>query len=371
MARSETIDQFYQRVADWAASNHDDYAMTRSLRYGEDNRVQFAPEGLGQLFGGAVTASTAKPTDHAFRQLCGMMNVPAGWAGDEKDCPSELRSHILNWKLERAKNNRLFVRQRTEGEGETVLRALLSDQYVAFDNVHLVTAVKNAIEMNGIRVTVLRPEVGDKMRAYLLLDEYDFSNVRPGTEDGADGGGSGGLKPALYLHNFELGGGSLGVHGGLYRSYCGNGAIFGWQQTDVYTLAHRWKSPALMANMVNNAITSALRLTEKAAIAFLEAQEYALPVESIESVISGWAGRFSIPSESTQQLIGAAQAQAGSVERFTRYDLINEATYLASRTENGDVREQMEVMAGAMILDWNGRGTPDYLTRLYSGRDAR
>jgi hypothetical protein len=106
-----------------------------------------------------------------------------------------------------------------------------------------------------------------------------------------------------------------------------------------------------MMRTVNDAIAVAMKLTEKAAEAFLGMQDDLIPAENLSDIVSGWSKRFSIPEQTRISWDEAVAAISRRQENVTRFDVINEATYLAASLENADTRETLERMAGEMVTE--------------------
>lgn len=347
MARIMEIAEFVSAVHDWNSTLHDDIVNTAAMRYDGENRsiVFQAQDSASALFGEAA-ASTGWLTDLGLQHLCNFMGVPAGWIKSD-DCPTALAQQVFDWKFLNTEARELMLRQRSNENGCNVVRAIMSEKYTRFDHIKLVDALASALDTIGAPVKIFRPEVGDELRAYAFIESIDF-----GGSDGSayDGGGNGGLKPAIYIRNSETGGSKVRIIGGLYRSYCGNGCIFGWQSEDVFSFAHRWKTEASLAMLVNEAIAVALKMSESAANEFIAKQNVRIQPTSLKGIISDWASKYGIATTSKEHWLEAVTATANNNGSITAFDVINEATFMASRMADAGERELVERMSGDMVF---------------------
>lgn len=236
------------------------------------------------------------------------------------------------------------------------LRAVLSDSYTRYDHTDLFGAVYRALEMNQMldNVTVVKDHVADLMSAYLLFDGVEFD--AGGNGDMNDGGGSGGLRPAIVISNSEIGTGSSRINGGLYRSFCKNGMVLGWKSQEAFKIIHRFKSDAQIALLANEAIAASLQLSEKAALAFIEAQHKLIVPSSLKGITQKWAGKYGLTVGQNESWLEAVTSGLNQNGRVSYADVINEATYFSHRTENSELASTFERMAGEMVFAEVPRG---------------
>jgi len=350
--RRQTISQFRDEVHVWSEHLLDAKGMTDQMSL-DDWKVRFlATNGYEQsLFGGETVVAQeceAKMTDYAIAQMAGSLGIPTRWVRDINQCPRELREMVFNWKYKNSEPKKQLMRMRDYGQ---TLRAVLSDQYTPFDHRLLVDAVYNAVEMQDMLddVQVVKSYVGDQMRAYIM-----FPNVRFDTPDSdrpmGDGGGSGGLHPAVYISNSEIGNGSVRIHGGLFRSYCVNGLIIGWSEQETFKVSHRWSTTQHLALRANEAIAVAMKMSEVAGTRFIECQSLLVEPTNLKGLIDRWGDKYSIGVGKKENWLEALTTQQKEIGQVSYADVINEATYIANRTESVEVTEQLERMAGDMVM---------------------
>jgi len=330
-----------------------------SLKAGEEEQIlsfaQVAPNGdLAEELFGAAPLGQGTMTEGAFFQLCQRLNVPPSWAEDNEKCPPELREYIANWKLARAEAT-LMVRQRDRGE---TVRGILSSQYKPYNHLQLVEAVDAALKHEGLDVEVILKHLDDDLRAYLILPQINFDapDGNGGRGRSADGGGTGGITPAVYIGNSEIGNGKVRINPGGFRSYCTNGVIYGWRnrEQDAFSIIHRWHTITEMAVLVNEGIVKALAMSEEGATKFIEAQTVTLKTEKVGDLVEAWARKYGIAVGTKEKLEAMTAVRVSDVGRYTLFDFINDTTQVARDLENPAQAETLEIMAGDLVYQGVG-----------------
>lgn len=354
-----SVQDLYDRAVAWNEKLVDtEVESARALDFFSPRQLSVPQQTFGSATGVVKLMSASILNDHAWSQLCGRLDIPAEWAGADEHCAPDLREIILGHKFDNADpEKKLLVRTRENGDGLPTCRAVLSGEYTRFDNLELVSLVREAIQAEGIQAVVLRPDVGDELRAYVVLDSIDFGARHahewhgPANGNGT-GGGPGGMFPAIYIRNSEIGTGKVRVLGGLVRSWCSNGAVLGWKEEDSFALTHRFSNRHLLAQRVVDAILVCLRMSEGAAERMIELTNLVYPPERIGTLVNEWAGKYGLLVESKDAWKAALDSAAASKGQITGFDAVDWATFVAQGLQ-GERREQMEVMAGNMIFDLN------------------
>ncbi len=374
MSRMITFAELKERVQSHQNACTDDTAKTTGMVYGSGllgfvNGV----EDQSNLFGEELAPwGHGHITDHAWVQLAERIGAPSvRWLRNEDKCPEELRKLLVNWKFDNNPEVEYLIRQKTrpaaEGEGfENTVRAVLSNQYSIYDHHQFIDALEDGIATIGRPVKVFRPQVDDEMRAYVLIDgvQFDATAERDRNDPGNDGGG---LHPAVYISNSERGGGRVRITGGLYRSYCANGMIFGWEEKAGMEQTHRFKSAAHMGLLVHEGIASALQMSEAGAVAFMEKRAVLMNRTSLANVVDHWGTKYGIINDDKESWLAACTATYGHKEQLSMFAAINLATGMAHATEDHEKKEALERMGGAMAMakvpyEWqDGRGAVQYI----------
>ena len=330
---------------EYAADCADAKATLRTFKFYKDNQMVFAPDG-------GMVGMTGKFNDWSFNQLCFKMNVPAGWVGNQKNCPEELKIKILDDLAGKYRDDaNMLIRMKGE-----VIRAVLSSQYAQFDNLEFIDLIAEAVSTMGIEPQVHRVTVDDDMRGYIVFPQITIAPDP--TIKGEPPHGNGGLHPSLYVSNSERGGGSARVVGAVYRSICTNGVIFGWKEQDSFQLRHRFHSRAMMASLVAEGIAEALHMSEEATKKFIAAQDVKVPQVSLAGLVDKWAGQYGITVEAKGNWMTAIATETiinGRKDDTRLFDIVNAATYVAQTIPAAEM-EMMERMAGDLL-----RGHADYV----------
>lgn len=340
MSTVMSISELKVRADAYAEDCFDTKTTSRSFTFGRANSLSFGLPASTVKTGGTLTP-------YALEQLTYRLDAPpARWLLDSSHCPEEEKVKIINDLLDLRPEQKTLLRSK----GETI-RAVLSDRYTKFDNTTLVEMLGEAVQGLGTEARVHRAEVGDELRAYVLLPQITFApdpSSRPGNHPG-----NGGLHPAIYVRNSEIGSGSAGFYGGLYRASCENGAIYGWNRDAdrAFSFRHAYVQEATMRVLVAEAIGVALNMTEEAAARFVASQEVHLEPPNLRGIVDGWAAKYGLSVEASTNWLAAVTSESaayGRVDDPRAFDLINAATYTAQARPALE-RELMERAAGEML----------------------
>jgi hypothetical protein len=359
------LGQFRNQLVEWSEHNHDVMVDSRGLAWEEQDWLRITAEIDREAFGVPVSEELwAGMTRNAASQLLERMDGPSmRWFGDERHTDGDLRSDVFGDLVRHRQPKRFMMRlreddQRTPPESyrtrEATLRAVLSDSYTAYNHTHLLYALESGIKlMKGYDAEVFNAEIGDEMRAYVLFPGVTLGrDPRGGNGNGPQTGG--GLHPAVYLSNSEIGTGRLRIHAAVFTGKCDNGAIVGWnQKASGLELIHRGLSVTTVHSAVTDAMAECLELSEEATKAFIASQHVRFEPTRLQNLAEKWGSKYglTLPSiESWQALITKEAADEGRVLEPALFDAVNAATWLAGQREDGGEREQMERMAGDLLF---------------------
>lgn len=340
-----TLDEVRNEI-EWRRSLcFDEMVQSRSLEFNGERRLDFtANSSAAALFSGV--RGTAYLNDRAFKQVAERFGVPPSWVMDGDDCPPHLRKLVMDWKFGNVDDKKLLLRATTDPDGD-ILRGVLSDKYQPYDHHDLWSAIEAACATMPAQPWVLpRGPIGDDMRGYLVLDNVQFDATTPvRTRLGSstnDGGGSGGLQPAVYFSNNEVGGGRVRISAGLFRSYCSNGMIYGWKEQSALSITHLWSQKNHIALAVHEAIANALNLSEEAAVKMVAAMDVRVEPTKLEGIFDKWADKYGITVASKDAWKAMVSAEPSV------FDMVNAATVLSQKQEPEEC-ESFERMAGDML----------------------
>jgi len=305
------------------------------------HNLNFHPDRLvTSADGNNPTVALGRLNDWALSQIEGRLDAPARWMNDPEHCPDELRSTMLDFLTAVRPEMQLLTRLKGEN-----IRAVLSDQYTPYDNVQLLDMVVLAMQASHYQPEVHRPEVGDNLRAYVLLPNITFGNDTP------DQYGHGGLHPAVYVRNSEIGNGKVRITSAVYRMVCGNGVIYGWNEEESFEIRHRFIKEAMMQTLVADALATSLKMSEQAANDFIASQNLHVDPKQLDNIVDTWAEKYGITVEAKENWLATITGEATSYGRTNDprvFDLVNAATYVAQNRPT-DEREQMERLSGDLL----------------------
>ena len=360
----QPYDEFRAAVERYAEDNDDALVTNRAMAWTPDDELRFeeGPDVAGGL--SYTVEHDAVPTMTAASQLLERLDgPPMGWWGDERHTTPRLRSDVLNDVIRHRPESTLLVRTRIQGDGE-VIRAVLSDEYSAYNHTDYIDTIGSALEEMGPsagRVTVHNGRVGDVMSGYLLLLGTSFgpdpralarNNGHIGRRPGSGGGAN--LHPAIYFTNSEIGTGKVRLHGGLFSSVCDNGSIIGWQQGDAgVSLTHRHISARSIQSLLADGLAAALRLSEAAAERIYQSANITIQPSALAKLADQWGRKYGMTLDSIEQWKQMTRVEANAAGRsgdVRLLDVFNGVTYTAQDAAHPDEREVMERIGGDLLF---------------------
>lgn len=341
MKNTISIQELTARAEEYAQDCFDNSTESLSVEFVAPYQIRYtAKDDTAKLFG-ATNIARGDLSNRAFNQLAERIDAPSTrWLSDPRSCTPQLRADVMNLVLGARGNKNWFIRHK----GDTV-RAVLSDKFTKFDNTEFLDLVATAVDTLGTEVRVHRPEVGDNLRAYILIPSITFDR------DGINPDGFGGLHPAVYIGNSEIGDGTARANGGLFRKICSNGMIYGWQTESVIKVRHVHIKSELMRALIADAIAQGLRMSERAAKAFVEAYSVHIKPTSLAPIINAWASKYGITVEARNAWAATTWSETigtGNAGDPRKADLVNALTYV-SQNRGSEERETMERMAGDLL----------------------
>lgn len=208
-----TLPELSQQLLDDARAHRDFIADTRKTLVDVADGV---PTVQFETGGSTITAT---PTQHALRQIGTHVDIPAKYLDRmATQAPALLAANVNHWFRENPAPRML----RTKMNGETTLRAFLSNRYRPLDNHDLAEAVVPLLlapgwEIKSAQVTETRfyiQAVSSKLAASIAHAQ------RTGNKDDV-------VQPGIVISNSEVGAGALAIEPMIYRLICLNGLIAG------------------------------------------------------------------------------------------------------------------------------------------------
>lgn len=184
------------------------------------------------------------PNDHANMQIAAKMGIPqAYWTRLQKDVPAlaaknynGLVMHELETKKEKAR--KVMIRGYKNDDGTATMRALLSDKYLAIDNLSILACALEVIskmqQETGIEIRVDRCDLSETnmyVRFYCPTIEEQAPEALKNYKDPANGefgglGSDNGIVTGFVLRNSEVGAGKFLIAPYVTILACRNGMVF-------------------------------------------------------------------------------------------------------------------------------------------------
>jgi hypothetical protein len=342
MNKISNMQELIAAVHDYAADCHDAIVSTNDIRFQQDSARNLAWKQDVGLFGWQVEDGNLN--DYAAYQMVSKLDAPEfRWLFDDRHCPADLASVILNRLVETRPPQQIMIRSKAD-----TVRAILSDQYTKFDNHQLVDLVARAVGTMGIEPDIKRVVVGDDLAAYILFPQVTVA------VDPRNGGSKANLHPAMHIRNSERGGGKAKIAPAVFTGVCSNGMIYGLKNEDALSVSHRYISMDTMGVLVADAIAVALKMSADAAQKFVKSVEVKLEPRSLAGIVAGWASQYGLTVGERDDWMNAIVAETNQNERPDEprlFDVLNGATYLAQSREPA-LAVNLERMAGAMLQNY-------------------
>ncbi len=290
--------------------------------------LQMDPQGRLHRKGGRGHLSL---TDHALRQLC-QRAIPYKGGTLISHTPTHLRYQILNYYLKDKREGALI-----RGKGRYI-RAVLSDDFTAYDNKHLIAALSSVLaglQDKGTSHAIRRHYLDDQS----LWIDVTFPRVsRPDL---------GGLEGGIRIGNSEVGVRSVICHALVWRMVCANGLMAWGKGQELFKKVHRgrFEPEQVSENLavaISDSLESADDLLDKIAASVSEA------VSDIEAVIERIVKRRSLSQTFAAAMVGVMISEPDYYGSL--FGLVNAMTQSA-KIYSGDRRVQIEQEA-ARLLNW-------------------
>lgn len=340
------------QAAEHQSHYHDHFVDSDDLHF-RGRQLSYVESDDTPLFG-KPAGGMGELTTRAWQQIVERLDGPDfRWIANPDRCPGDLHDQILNRLAVERQNQRLMLRGYSD-----YIRGVLSDEYTPFDNLETLQLIASGIEMavgNDDSMGEYKLHragiagLGEYMSGYLL-----FPNVEVAPEPTGRGSA---LHPAIYFRNGEVGGSSLRIAAGVFRSVCTNGAIFGWHDEDVFILRHRWVNRESLAVLAAQAVGKALTLSEVACRMLYDTIQIQIKPVQIKSLAAKWKEKYGLPANVTGLWIAGTEQEAtmyGRADDIRLFDMVNTLTALAQAQEDVSLQERMEIGAGDLVTSFFG-----------------
>jgi hypothetical protein len=253
----------------------------------------------------------------ATSQMCGRLRIPVPYY---RRLPGELQATVANYDLARLKDSAYLLR----GKDEWV-RAFLSTDYVAYNNVHIAETVQELLK--GANV-VVKSFVLEETHLYLKVVCDDLVDCDSG------------LKAGIMVGNSEVGLGSVSVEPFVYRKACTNDLVV--TQEKSFRHAHIHLTASEMRRRMAEAVSDAFKIAASVLDTFLLTREQPVtdPVETIRQLAEA--------RKMSQKFADEVVSSYAAEPEPTRFGVINAFTRAAQKL--GPLqRIEVERFAGTLV----------------------
>ena len=297
-----------QRIQEDDENKWDLHLKGRDLTFNRDDTIAIRQNGNVQTY---------RLLDSALTQLCQRLAIPAHYF--KRLLPS-MQAELANYDLSRLYDTDFFVR----GKG-IVIRAVLSNRYVPYNNCEVLGAATSAVEEGGLIV-----------RSFELEDRCMFLKLTTQTLANE----SLQLKAGVMISNSEVGYAQVTVEPFVFRLPCTNDLIVAKEA--VFRHRHLNFSSRAFSEQITQGIGHALKLAE-VAVSFAEVadqQPVQEPSREIQQLGKEWKLKLSV--------IATALAAYEAEPRPTRFGIANCFTRAAQRLRPIE-RIEVERLAGRIL----------------------
>lgn len=321
-----------------------DLAQYKADYKGKPTEFTFTNDGLltsrrlnGDLFGYAM--SPARLTDHAIKQAC----TKLGRAYELPSLPADYMRALQTKAPETfAQNMNAAIDRLPKGGGWTVrtyqdeARAVLSDEYLVFDNKDMLGLLNTVLETDN---TPHRISTRSFVTVNNMVADVLFKDIHTGRSDG-----NGGFQLGVRIRNGEIGDWSGGIYPVVKRTSCDN-SISVDDRAMSFTFKHFGRNTmASKRVMLKSAMMEILPFSTNIIEKLLEAEETELP--RFADIVNGLGFKHGW----SESFIGAVFA--GSEARYSLAGLVNGVTFAAhTQASNPEAMTDAEFLGGALLFD--------------------
>jgi len=287
-----------------------------------DRKLPAAQLSIGQ--NGQLVAMNGGPapepyvlSELATSQLCERLGVPVAYY---RRLPSEMKATVANFDLKRMSERPFLLR----GKG-THVRAVLSGDYVAYNNSAIAETVESLLRSEGLWI-----------KSFVLQETHCFMKII--SEELVEP--VSGLKAGIMIGNSEVGMGSVSVEPFVFRKACTNDLIV--TQEKAFRHAHIHFTPNELTRRMAEAIGDGFVVASQILDAFLKAKDD--PVPDPLAVIRKIAEDRKMSQRFTDEVIARYVAEPEA----SRFGVVNAFTG-AAQTLTPLQRIDMERFAGSLL----------------------
>jgi hypothetical protein len=256
-------------------------------------------------------------SDLATTQLCERLAIPPAYY---RRLPTEMKATVANFDLKRMSERQFLLR----GKASHV-RAVLSGEYIAYNNSAIAETVETLLRSDGLWI-----------KAFVLQETHCFLKII--SEDLVEP--MSGLKAGIMIGNSEVGMGSVSVEPFVFRKACTNDLIV--TQEKAFRHAHIHFTPNELTRRMAEAIGDGFLVASQVLDAFLKAKDD--PIADPLAAIRKIAEERKLSQKITDEVV----ARYATEPEPNRFGLINAFTRAAQSLAPLQ-RIEMERFAGRLL----------------------
>lgn len=287
-----------------------------------DKKLPAAQLWIGQNGQLMTTNGGPAPEPHvlselATGQLCERLGIPATYY---RRLPPEMKATVANFDLKRMSERPFLLRGKS-----THVRAVLSGEYVAYNNSAIAETVESLLRSEGLQ---LKSFVLEETNCFIKIVSEEL--LEPAS----------GLKAGIMIGNSEVGMGSVSVEPFVFRKACTNDLVVSDEKA--FRHAHIHFTPNELTRRMAEAIGDGFLVASQVLDAFLKAKDD--PIPDPLAVIRKIAEERKL----TQRLADEVVARYVAEPEPNRFGIINAFTG-AAQTLAPLQRIDMERCAGGLL----------------------
>lgn len=264
-------------------------------------------------------------TEIGFNSLC---NVIKGQPRFLLSLKSEVRSRVINTKLDELVDKPVWIRCVAEGE-QLHIRAIINRNWTPFDNHEVIDDLESVMGDYGMSISSVN-FVDYKMDVRCIFDG------KIGPEDDQ-------VQVGLSIINDECTSKPLTMDLFLFREVCSNGMIVKYNSQNIGSIPHTSISSDKFRSMMTMILTAIHPNMRFLVDAFSSMKNKTIDPNTIDNMIHKWQKLYRIPKK-----MAAYSLKSNPI---TYYDFLNGITEAARDTDAMNARRRGEASAGNMMLD--------------------
>lgn len=272
-------------------------------------------------------------TEHAFGQVCTLLGVPSKYMKKCIECNkiNLFQNNVKEWSKE-------FDKELNVRTNKGIIRAIVSQNYVPYDNNEVIDDVASAIKDSNINFVPVGAYINED-RINIRLIDID----NPFYVNGDDSP----MYIGVNISNSNIGTSSTSIKFFIYRQWCKNGCTVTKAGGTLYRQTHAGTENKFTRRLkFFSAIQNIEYLRDAVIEALNNSNNEVLKESEILNIIERMKKEVSLSEKASETILEVAQGKYGS----TKYGLINGITEVAQSYESLDTRLQLEEYAGKLLI---------------------